>query len=173
MRVRILDIPPDGRSVRETLSPGWVDQALDGVGRGVDPGVELSLSVERVEDKVLVRGACEGTVLQECSRCLGEVRRELAFHVTHVLEPRPDGEGADGEVELDDGDLDVSYVDGPDFELDDVVREHLLLELPVNPLCAEGCQGLCPACGADKNETECACTPPEDPRWAALKQIKL
>ncbi len=173
MRVRILDIPPNGRSVRETLSPGWVDQALEGVARGEEPGVELSLQVERVEDKVLVRGHCDGALVQECCRCLGDVRHELGFELTHVLEPRPEEEGGDAELELDDGDLDVSYIDGPDFELDDVVREHLILELPMNPLCREDCQGLCPTCGVDQNENECACTAPVDPRWAALKQIKL
>ena len=107
----------------------------------------------------------------------------MEFEIVHVLAPRPASEGeveGDGEAdddddgfELSDDDMDVSYYDGNEFDMAEVVREHLLLALPMNPLCAEACAGLCDQCGADLNEAACGCEEPVDPRLAALADIKI
>ena len=174
MRVRIQDIPIEGRRVRSGLPVDWVDRALDGTARGNDPGATVDVRVDVVGAKVLIQGDCEAAIRTECSRCLRDIREVLAFSFTHVLEPRPGGVDAEEEeVELTDDDLDVSYIEGFEFELDDIIREHLLLALPMVPLCREECLGLCGMCGADKNVTDCDCSPPVDPRWAALDKLKL
>jgi uncharacterized protein len=52
--------------------------------------------------------------------------------------------------------------------------QHLLLELPVKVLCAASCKGICPTCGADLNEGECACEAETgDPRLAPLRGLKI
>jgi uncharacterized protein len=49
----------------------------------------------------------------------------------------------------------------------------VLLDAPTTPLCRPDCAGLCPQCGADRNEQACACQPPPaDPRWSALDALK-
>ena len=52
------------------------------------------------------------------------------------------------------------------------MRDAIVLELPMAPLCREDCRGLCPQCGADRNEAECGCVAPRDPRWANLDVLR-
>ena len=59
------------------------------------------------------------------------------------------------------------------MELDEVLREFVLLALPMQKLCSEGCKGICPVCGQNRNQQSCDCqTAPVDDRWAALKQLQ-
>ena len=53
------------------------------------------------------------------------------------------------------------------------VRDELLIELPMNPLCKEACKGLCPVCGTDLNKKRCRCKMPENPVWGALDGIEF
>ena len=57
------------------------------------------------------------------------------------------------------------------LDLDDLVREEVLLAMPYKPLCKSDCRGLCPHCGVDLNTETCQCAPPPDPRLAALRQF--
>src|SRR6266481_4406111 len=71
-------------------------------------------------------------------------------------------------------DLNVSVFDGEGIELDDLVREELLLAVPVNVLCREDCKGLCPICGIDRNLNSCQCEVDEvDSRWQKLKELQM
>ena len=96
-----------------------------------------------------------------CSRCLQPVAGDIAVHVDELYEPAP----LEGETyPLDDDTLDLTPL----------VRDALLLELPLAPLCTEDCAGICPSCGADRNETQCDCRVDDtDPRWAALRSLEL
>jgi uncharacterized protein len=59
------------------------------------------------------------------------------------------------------------------IDLEPMVREVLSVELPLAPHCDEGCKGLCPVCGADRNRATCGCeTQARDPRWAALDALR-
>jgi uncharacterized protein len=76
-------------------------------------------------------------------------------------------------VELQAEDLILSAYEGDAVDLDEVVREQLLLALPSRHLCREDCQGLCQKCGANLNDGHCSCEQGEvDPRWAALANLK-
>jgi uncharacterized protein len=58
------------------------------------------------------------------------------------------------------------------FEIDDLVREAIILSLPLKPLCSEDCKGLCPICGTDLNRSQCSCVKERtDPRWDQLKGL--
>ena len=83
------------------------------------------------------------------------------MHVDELFEPHP----LEGETyQLDDDVID----------LEPLVRDALLLELPLAPLCAPDCAGLCPTCGVNHNLTRCECVTTEiDPRWAALRSLEL
>ena len=60
------------------------------------------------------------------------------------------------------------------IDIDELVREQVLLAVPERSLCQEDCKGLCPTCGADRNLKECGCESVEaDPRWAALKNLRF
>ena len=79
-----------------------------------------------------------------------------------------------GEIELAPGDLSQSFYEGTEVDLTPLVYEQVMLALPTRPLCGEECRGLCPQCGINRNSGQCACaTEAGDPRWAALRNLKI
>ena len=76
------------------------------------------------------------------------------------------------EQEIGDDDLATAYYREGMLDLVELMREQFVLALPMKPLCAEDCRGLCPECGTNLNKGQCGCTPRwEDPRLAALKSL--
>jgi len=106
-----------------------------------------------------------------CSRCLEPVpwQMEESFSVEYRLSETAPGEA---EVELGDDELDVSFLEDDELDLDDLAAEQVILALPMRILCDEDCAGLCPRCGANRNvEGACACAPETDSRWEALREL--
>ncbi len=114
-----------------------------------------------------------------CSRCLKPVPFGRTAEVAWTFAPshlRPGGDVEGEEKEIGREDLDVVWYDELSFPFEPFVDEELQLEIPMKPLCSEGCRGLCPTCGADRNEAKdgtaaCTCAPPEESRWQALKNL--
>jgi uncharacterized protein len=68
--------------------------------------------------------------------------------------------------------MSIAVFDGESIDVDEIVKEQVLLSVPIRSLCKSDCKGFCPTCGADRNAGECGCQPGEvDPRWAALKGL--
>jgi uncharacterized protein len=122
--------------------------------------------------QVDVEARITGEVELECTRCLREAthRLDVPLKAAFVTEENYTSEK---EAEVRSADLDVSVYDGEEIDLADLVREHILLDLPTQILCREDCKGLCQQCGANLNEVNCHCEENEtDPRWSALKNLK-
>jgi len=123
-------------------------------------------------EEIRVRGRMRVRMEAECDRCL-----ELASFPIDAgfdLFYRPEGTGIrSDEVELEPGETEIDYYSGDGLELEDVLREQVLLALPMQRVCREDCKGICPVCGKDRNGGECGCaTKPADDRWAALKDLQ-
>jgi uncharacterized protein len=90
-----------------------------------------------------------------------------------ALEYIPGSEYESGRVaELTEAEMSVSVFDGYAIDVDEIVKEQILLAVPTRMLCREDCKGICPECGADRNKGDCNCTTNDtDPRWAALKNL--
>ena len=84
--------------------------------------------------------------------------------------------GADAgheELSVTDAEAEIGYYQGDGLLLEDVLREQVLLALPLKVTCCPDCKGLCPQCGRNLNQEQCGCTRElEDPRWAALKEVR-
>lgn len=120
-----------------------------------------------------IRGEIRAEAEIDCSRCLKTVETALKipFKVGLV---RMENFSEKGEKELDTDDLDVSVIEDDLIDLKELVREQIILALPAQVFCREDCKGLCRICGADKNLVNCKCEDEEvDPRWSALKDLKL
>jgi uncharacterized protein len=77
------------------------------------------------------------------------------------------------ELSITDAEAEIGYYEGEGVLLEDALREQVLLALPLKTICRDDCKGLCPHCGKNLNEIQCACVDEvEDPRWAALKEIR-
>ena len=86
--------------------------------------------------------------------------------------PQDAAAGAASEQEIHNDDLTVSFYREGTLDVIEMLREQFQLALPMKPLCAQACRGLCPECGANLNRTECDCQPRwEDPRLAPLKGL--
>lgn len=133
---------------------------------------QINGRITRSGQEVRLQGTVTARAEVECDRCLKTVAVpiETDFDVTYI--PAVDYERA-ATAELQEEDLSVSVFDGEAIDIDDLVREQVLLALPPRMLCGEECRGLCPVCGADRNQSDCACAPKEiDPRWAGLAGLK-
>ncbi|MHB8465694.1 MAG: YceD family protein, partial [Acidimicrobiales bacterium] len=125
-----------------------------------DAPIELDLTLEAVEGGIVVAGTIGATWIGECRRCLGAVRGDLTASVEEIYVREPE----EGET---------YPIDGDHIDLEPLAREAVVLALPLAPLCRPDCQGLCPTCGADRNDGPCACPAEEgDPRWAALDALR-
>jgi len=122
-------------------------------------------------NEVFVNGHVETRAQVECDRCLKPV--ELPVSADFALEYITGDEYASSAVaELTEAEMSVSVFDGHAIDVDEVVKEQILLAVPTRMLCRENCKGICPECGKDLNTGECNCAKDDiDPRWAALKNL--
>jgi uncharacterized protein len=122
-------------------------------------------------NEVFVNGHVDTRAQVECDRCLKPI--ELPVNADFELEYITGSEYETSAVaELTEAEMSVAVFDGEALDVDEIVKEQILLAVPTRMLCREDCKGICPQCGVDKNTGECNCETKEiDPRWAALKNL--
>lgn len=130
---------------------------------------DLLLAVEKDGDVVFVHGRVQSRVPQVCSRCLEPYEAAVDANVETRLVPAPVARGEERELGRDD--LETDVYDRDQIDLNALLETETTLGLPMKPLCSEGCRGLCPTCGTNRNTTQCACAPAADPRWSPLKGL--
>ncbi len=133
--------------------------------------VELALRVRKDGDKYCLLGRLVTTVRRECCRCLEpfDVPMTVDMDVRYLPQHVNTGEG---EHEISDEDLSIAFYRDDEIDLAGLVREQLQLEAPMKPLCGEGCRGLCPVCGTNRNREACGCdTVWRDPRLEPLRAL--
>lgn len=126
-------------------------------------------------DELRVIGSLEVTMQAACDRCLETVDKELKgdFDLFYTPEPEIDDRRPNEEVALVEGETQIGFYTGEGLELNDILREHILLSLPMQYVCNEACKGICPVCGQSRNQADCGCREElVDERWAALKNLK-
>lgn len=169
MRVELGSLERHGGKFAHNYQPGELDLNEERVTVVTPP--QVSGRIQQTDSKVTVKGEVTAKLQLECDRCLKSVPVPVSrsFEVEYVT---PEMYQADPAAELLDEDLALSVFDGEIIDIDELVREQLLLALPAQIICQEECKGLCPECGSDRNETDCQCEEAEtDPRWAGLKEI--
>ena len=150
-----------GRQRRVELDAHFDGLATSAATVPADRPVHLDLVLESVPGSIVVTGTAEAPWTGECRRCLGPVEGSATARLREIFERDPE----EGETYL---------LAGDELDLAPMVREALVLELPLAPVCREDCAGLCPRCGADRNEVACGCDlEVRDPRWAALDELRL
>jgi uncharacterized protein len=184
LRPLLADITIDGLSlVGEVTAEELGLTEDDAVVRGP---LAVSLDLTNVEGLVAVTGVLEGTIIRECVRCLKEHADPLAFSVraAFIQEPksvlrhpkridprkaRVEVEEAEQEEEPDD----QYQYQGNQLELAPMLREHVILSAPMQPLCSDDCLGLCARCGKNLNEGPCSCTAePPIPTFRVVQGMK-
>ena len=126
-----------------------------------DTPVQVDVLLESIVEGILVSGPISGIITYHCARCLKDFREGFQLDVTELF--------ARGASEDDD---EYPLVNGT-IDLEQMIRDNVLLSMPFAPLCRPDCRGLCERCGGDRNLGECSCAPREDPRWEALQWLDI
>lgn len=121
--------------------------------------------------EIRVKGHLSVVMEDECGRCLEPARFPIDSDFSLYYRPVEGGYG--DEKEIDAGEAEMGFYEGEGLELNEVLREQVLLALPMQRVCSENCKGICPVCGQNRNQMECQCqAEATDDRWAALKALK-
>jgi uncharacterized protein len=165
----------EGLDVPVLLDADWFAQWLQeqpGLDFSLEKPLTGSVRLERHDDNILLRGRLQGELHFTCSRCLDtftgplESTFDLLIKTGRVPVPAQ-------EMELDSDELNEEYFQGEELDMNVLLREQILLALPLKPLCREECLGLCRQCGANLNRESCSCIAPNfNPSFATLQKLK-
>lgn len=168
MEIFVRDIPLEGLELAYDADPFQLE--LVGEGVGFEGLIHAELSVSKQQDLVFVTGRTTARMVLECGRCLKKfsLPMDLGIHVEYI--PSVTGGGNGQEHELKSEDLDVIFFTGETIDLDALIRDQVILAVPMRPICLPTCRGLCPRCGQDLNMATCSCATSEpDARFSILK----
>lgn len=162
MKILISDIPEGGLELEFQESLKFNDSFSP---------VKAQLKVEKVSDEVLVKGDILSDIELQCSRCLKNFKSTLKIPVDVLYHPVQELKGEETH-ELKFEELDMGFYSKNELDLLDLVKEQIMLNLPMKPLCNELCKGICLKCGADLNEGTCGCSEQStDSRLMVLKKL--
>jgi uncharacterized protein len=164
--LRALDLAP-GAAARLRVPAPPVRLRLGGQDYRMEPEIPpVDLDVSRSLTGLHVRLRARVELVGPCWRCLEEARAGIEVDASELAaEGRPAG------ASFDD-DLDSAYVEDDVLDLAQWVRDAIAEAVPASIVCREGCAGLCPICGGNRNEADCGCAPDRlDTRWAPLREL--
>lgn len=164
MKIEVFEIPEEGLDIEVEEFPNIEDINITEPFKAV-------MRVEKRVKEVFIKGIVIGEIELQCSRCLKDYNMpiktlfEITYHPVEEL-------NKEELVELKKDEMDVDFYREGLIETEDIIRDQILLNIPMKPLCSENCKGLCPNCGKDLNEFACGCEKKEiDPRFAILETL--
>lgn len=160
---------PGSQRERTLDVPAPADLGIEVLSVPEGSTVELDLRLEAVMDGVLVTGEAHADLEGECVRCLEplEDQVDVTFQELYLYDDTRDAASVQQE-----GEDDVSMLDGDLLDLEPVLRDAVVLALPFQPLCQDDCPGLCVECGARlADDPDHHHDAPIDPRWAGLADL--
>jgi uncharacterized protein len=161
--VRVAELSQEPAPLDLSADDAWWERSRalfhDPESRVLEP-IRLDLEAYALGKRLLFRGRVQGAVEIGCARCAEPFRFDFRVPLELLLEPFPEtAEPREPGVELDPEELELGRYAGEELDFEPVLRDLLLLSWPMAPTCREGCQGLCPACGANRNREPCQCGP--------------
>lgn len=169
MLIAVEDLAHGPVRLEHTFPRGEIDARDPGV-QAIGP-LAVHLQARMAGPELRIHVQVTGAIEVLCARCLTSQPREVAGDWHLIYHPASELAPAQ-EVEIHEGDTDVGFFVGRGVEVEEMLREQILLALPMRTLCRDECRGLCPQCGKNWNEGPCACPPlAGDERWRKLAEI--
>ncbi|MGD1152734.1 MAG: DUF177 domain-containing protein [Syntrophales bacterium] len=174
MKIIINNIPDEGLNISLHKDGDWFRDLLPEKEKKdfSIQRIEVFCQVKRIRETVFIDGSLETTVTSNCCRCL-EVTHlpvKIKFRYTFV----PEKNRSKQEDELSAEDLEYGYYQDDVIDLDALIFEQIMLQIPIKVLCTDACKGLCPHCGMNLNTVSCSCHAEFiDERLAVLKKIRV
>jgi uncharacterized protein len=174
LKITVSRIPEGGMNLQAEKDDNWFRTLLPkaepcdfSLGK-----IDVACNVARVKETVFIEGRVATTVEAPCGRCLEMTRLPVGASFKYTFCPPPADPKEEWELTAED--LDCAYYEEDTIDLDSLIFEQIMLQIPVKPLCGESCRGLCPHCGINLNTASCGCrTETFDERLAALKRFKV
>jgi uncharacterized protein len=171
MRFKINEIGDEGLALTVPVTSEWLATTCPDLGaRPGGAGLALRGRLSRSGDDYLLMGRIAGALETTCARCLEPARVSVDAQLAVTFVPT----NLDDE-EVDEVD-DVIAFGGNEIDLSDEIRDEIVLAIPLQPLCGEGCRGLCSICGGNRNTVACECEAEQRQaasRFAALGKLKI
>jgi len=178
MLIEIRELERHPVDFQEQIAPGVIDlgseakQAGNLESRGRATLVREQHGKHQFINDIRMAGELSVQIEIPCARCLEPIARDLNRKFDLLYRPQGSDAGRE-ELSVTAAEAEIGYYRGEGLLLEDVLREQVLLALPLRVICREDCKGLCPHCGQNLNWGQCNCAEPqEDPRWSALKDIR-
>jgi len=178
MEFKVLELEREPIEFDLELKPGAIDFGDEAhqIGNLATSGQAEVIHEHRGPKEIVadirLKGRFAGNFEVPCARCIEPVEIPLAGEFDLIFRPI----GADGDVperSITASETEIGYYQKDSLSLEDVLREQVLLSLPVRTLCKPDCKGLCPRCGANRNTQPCSCEEgPSDPRWEGLTGLR-
>ena len=176
IEIRELELHPV--EFQEEFGPGVIDFGADFRQRtplrssGRAQLVEEHHGKHQVIKDIRLNGSVATSIELACARCLEPVVQDVDRSFELLYRPLGSDAGKE-EMSVTAIDAEIGYYEGNGLQLEDVLREQVILAVPLRALCREDCRGLCPHCGTNLNTGACSCADGvQDPRWDALKDIR-
>jgi uncharacterized protein len=158
-RPQALDLGPEVEQQTPLAATGRAELVEEHEGRKV------------IQD-IRVVGDLATRIAVKCARCLELVPSDLKSSFDLLYRTRGI-ERRGPESSISEAETEIGFYTGDGLLLEDVLKEQVLLAVPLKALCREDCKGLCPGCGCNRNRESCKCAPAaRDERWAALGKIR-
>lgn len=180
---KIADIAAEGLSLSGEVTAE--ELGLSDADAVIKTPLAVSVDLAKADALITVTGVVEGTIVRQCVRCLREYDDPLAFSIRAAYAPeskavprhpkRVDQKklrvvSVEVQEESEETLDDQYHYQGDHVELAPMVREHVILAAPMQPLCKEECAGLCASCGKDLNEGPCHC--PVEPPATTFRVVR-
>jgi uncharacterized protein len=157
MKIDLTNIPSEGKEVDFILKPDWWKPDLDEDRiMGLETPLSARIKMYPAGEKIAVEGFLSTRLLLRCDRCLEPYGWDLSkdFRIYLSISSFK----GELEVELLEDDLNIDFIDGNFLDPDQIIKEQLILNVPMQTLCTMECKGLCPMCGCNLNMTGCSCS---------------
>jgi len=173
LKINIGHIPEEGLNLHFDKHGDWFLNALPETEKS-----ELSLSrvdvdwsVRKLKETIMIEGSFETALTANCSRCLAVTTLPIKNHFRYMLVPKDTHKKEDQELSSED--LEFGFFESDLVDLDTILYEQIMLQIPIKILCRDACKGLCCHCGTDLNTASCNCSNGfTDERLAVLKKFK-
>jgi uncharacterized protein len=158
--MKIREITEQGIDLELTREKNWLDELFreeKDVGFSFASPTVISLSFSRTGRKVFIHGKIDTSLQLKCTRCGEEFVYPLSETITYTLTPSGERTKHHSETELTSEDLEFSFYNGEEIDINQIIKEQIFLSLPPYPPCSNSCKGLCPGCGVNLNVDSCQC----------------
>jgi uncharacterized protein len=176
LSIKFDDIPPEGLDLKWTEERDSLLVYLKSLSRidfDFEGPLQSEARIRKAGQMVLIEGKIQTSLRLQCVRCLKEFSHPLSSTFEATLQSMKEASFAE-EAELDKKDVELGFFETEEIQLSEIACEQVFLEIPYQPLCHEGCKGLCPMCGKNLNLSSCGCVKEQfGSGFSVLEKLKL